>query len=231
MIGYYNYTVWLTYISLLSGGVGITFAFKGHPVIAIICLIISGICDMFDGRVARTKKNRTRNEKVYGIQIDSLSDLICFGVLPVCIGISLGLTKIWYVPIFALFILFGMIRLSYYNVLELDKLESNKEITDGVIFEEEDMTELDKNPKPKKSFFVGVPITSSAIVFPLLFTLKTVIDKNVFAYIYAGLLGLIGILYVLKIKIPKPNFIATIILFILGLVVIVLLVLFNFILK
>ncbi|MGM9971697.1 MAG: CDP-alcohol phosphatidyltransferase family protein [Anaeroplasmataceae bacterium] len=227
MLGYYNYTVWLTYISLLSGGVGICFAFRGHPVIAVICLIISGICDMFDGRVARTKKNRNKNECVYGIQIDSLSDLICFGVLPVSIGISVGLSRLWFVPIFALFILFGMIRLSYYNVLELDKLSMNEEIEDGVIFEEEDLTELDKNPKPKKSFFVGVPITTSAIVFPLLFCFKTILDAKVFAIIYCVLLVIVGILYVVKIKIPKPNFLATIILAVLGLALMLFLIVIN----
>ena len=51
--------------------------------------MVSGILDTFDGRVARTKKNRTDIEKNFGIQIDSLTDLICFGVLPVTIGLSL----------------------------------------------------------------------------------------------------------------------------------------------
>ena len=35
-----------------------------------------------DGRVARTKKNRTEDEKNFGIQLDSLCDVICFGVFP-----------------------------------------------------------------------------------------------------------------------------------------------------
>ena len=103
MVGYYNYTVYLTYFSLLSGGIGIYFALAGNPLIAILCLGISGMLDLFDGKVARTKKDRNDEEKSYGIQIDSLSDLVCFGVLPVCIGYAVGMTSYFFIPLFALF--------------------------------------------------------------------------------------------------------------------------------
>ena len=90
MIGFYNYTVILTYMSLASAVVGITQVFEGHERIAILCLLISGICDLFDGKVARHKKDRTDQEKLFGIQIDSLCDLVAFGVLPACIGYNMG---------------------------------------------------------------------------------------------------------------------------------------------
>ena len=65
---------------------GILFAFEGQLWAALGCLMFSGVCDMFDGKVASTKKERTRSEKRFGIQIDSLSDLVCFGVLPAVIA-------------------------------------------------------------------------------------------------------------------------------------------------
>ena len=46
---------------------------------------MSGLLDTFDGKVARTKKNRTEDQKRFGIQIDSLCDIVCFGVCPVII--------------------------------------------------------------------------------------------------------------------------------------------------
>lgn len=70
MIGYYNYTVVLTYISLASSVFGMTQAIHGRFKTAILCLAISGLCDMFDGKIARTKKDRTEDEKAFGIQID-----------------------------------------------------------------------------------------------------------------------------------------------------------------
>ena len=90
MLGIYNYTVILTYIGFLSGFAGILCAFGGHLTAAVLCLVGAGVCDVFDGKVASTKKDRTRSEKRFGIQIDSLSDLVCFGVLPAVIVYSLG---------------------------------------------------------------------------------------------------------------------------------------------
>ena len=92
MIGFYDYTVILTYLSILSGTTGIILCLNGigHPYLGMFFLLFSGLCDTFDGKVARTKKNRTEKMKKFGIQIDSLSDLIAFGVLPACIGIALA---------------------------------------------------------------------------------------------------------------------------------------------
>ena len=91
MIGFYDYTVILTYLSILSGTTGIILCLNGvgHPYLGMFFLLFSGLCDTFDGKVARSKKDRTEQMKKFGIQIDSLSDLIAFGVLPACIGIAM----------------------------------------------------------------------------------------------------------------------------------------------
>ena len=78
MLGFYDYTVVLTYISLAVSVFGMTRALEGDFKVAILCLALSGLCDMFDGKIARTKKNRTEDEKKFGIQIDSLCDVVCF---------------------------------------------------------------------------------------------------------------------------------------------------------
>ena len=83
----YNYTVILTYIGMLTGFIGIVYAFEKNTFGAVICLMIAGFCDMFDGTIASTKE-RTQQEKCFGIQIDSFSDLICFGALPAIIVYS-----------------------------------------------------------------------------------------------------------------------------------------------
>jgi CDP-diacylglycerol--serine O-phosphatidyltransferase len=72
-IGFYDYTVILTYLSLISSVLGMTRAIHGDYKLAIFCLAFSGICDAFDGRVARTKKNRTEMEKNYGIHVHLLA--------------------------------------------------------------------------------------------------------------------------------------------------------------
>ena len=51
MLGFYDYTTWLTYLGLASGIVGIGCAMEGNGVAAIICLCLAGFFDLFDGKV------------------------------------------------------------------------------------------------------------------------------------------------------------------------------------
>ena len=148
MIGFYDYTVLLTYLSLLSAVGGIALAMTGHPILATIGLLLCGLCDMFDGKVARTKKNRSEEERAFGIQIDSLSDLVAFGVLPAVIVLSLC-HGCWYAYVIApLYVLAGLIRLAYFNVTE----ELRQKETDEC-----------------RSSYSGLPITSAALIFPIFY--------------------------------------------------------------
>ena len=183
MIGFYNYTVWLTYIGMLSSVVGIGFAGSGNITAAVICLMFSGLCDMFDGIVARTKKDRTDEERRYGIQLDSLSDVVCFGVLPVAIGYSIGADAWWQVAIMALFALAGLIRLAYYNVTEETRQQQTTE---------------------KRKHYLGVPITTSALTVPLLFCFRGLLG-GYFALAYTLLLLVNGAFFITPIQVKKPS--------------------------
>ena len=88
MIGFYDYTVILTYLSLMSGTIGIMLCLNGMGIHALLCFSFSDCSDTFDEAVIN-KKDRTTQMKKFGIQIDSLSDLIAFGMLPACIGIAM----------------------------------------------------------------------------------------------------------------------------------------------
>ena len=194
MIGYYNYTVWLTYCALASGATGIFFALKGNPFIAIICLLVAGLFDLFDGKVARTKKDRTQDEKSFGIQIDSLSDVICFGVLPACIGYAVGMTDYYFIPVFVMFVLAGFIRLAFFNVRELNYFYG--------ITEE------------KTTCYYGMPITMASLLIPALYILHPFVSG--FYIYYAVFMVLVSFMFIVKIKFPKPNKAAIIALSIIG---------------
>ena len=103
MIGFYDYTVVLTYISLMCSVFGITQAIGGHYRTAIICLALSGLFDMFDGKIARTKKNRTDDEKLFGVQI------------------VLGVRGILGTIVLAYYCVCSVIRLGFFNVLETNR--------------------------------------------------------------------------------------------------------------
>ena len=111
MIGFYDYTVIMTYLSLLCSVFGITQAIDGRFRTAIVCLALSGLCDMLDGKIARTKKNRSNDQKLFGVQIDSLCDVICFGIFPVIICYILGVRGI-----------LGGIVIGYYSVCSVIRL-------------------------------------------------------------------------------------------------------------
>ena len=181
-IGFYDYTVILTYLSLISALCGITQAASGHFNAAVICLGICGVCDSFDGRVARSKKNRTEDEKAFGVQIDSLCDLVCFGIFPAVFCYCLGVQGILGISIISFFSICAVIRLAYYNVL--DEKKKNGTYSDTAAFR-------------------GLPVTMSSILIALTYCLNFVVPENVFLIILHIVPVLIGFLNILDFRIEK----------------------------
>jgi CDP-diacylglycerol--serine O-phosphatidyltransferase len=180
MVGFYNYTVILTYFGVVSAVIGIGLSMYGRTSMAVVCLMVSGFCDLFDGTIARTMK-RTQNEKKFGIQIDSLADMVCFGVLPAAIGFSIGLTRWYESAALIIYVLAALIRLAYYNVTE-DELE----FSDNV----------------QRVYYDGLPVTTAAILIPLIYTLRPVM-KSGFLLLYALCLLLTAVAFLTKIKVRK----------------------------
>ena len=123
-LGFYDYTVILTYLSLLSAFSGMVAANHNKFSAAILCLMVCGICDAFDGTVARTKRNRTEDEKAFGIQIDSLCDVVSFGVFPGFLSYCMGLDGILGKAIAAGYCLCAVIRLAFFNVQEAKRQQA-----------------------------------------------------------------------------------------------------------
>lgn len=138
MLGIYDYTVVLTYVSLMVSIGGMMLSVNGHLNLAVLCLAISGLCDMFDGKIARTKKDRTEEEKCFGIQIDSLCDIVCFGVGPAIIC------------------------------------------------------------------YQGLPITSMAIILPLVVVFRPLLGKEFMVALHAAVL-VVGLLFITDFKLRKPK--------------------------
>ena len=205
MIGVYDYTVILTYLSLISGVLGfiITVTGVGHPDIGIFFLMVSGIMDAFDGKVARTKKNRTEMAVNFGIQIDSLADLICFGILPVSIGLAqLRISGIFteivrrrdydgkfsilviFLGIALFYVLAALIRLAYFNATSDMRMEEANET--GV------------------TYFIGLPVTSAALIFPLVMLLHYTTRWDLTG-IYFLVMLVVAMAFLLNVKIKKPG--------------------------
>lgn len=193
MIGYYNYTVILTYIGTLFGFVGITYTWNGNLKMALICLMIAGFCDMFDGKIASTMQ-RTQQEKRFGIQIDSLSDLICFGALPALIVLKASDGAALCVAVSAVYLLCALIRLAWFNV------------------DEEERQNREDNGR---EIYLGLPVTTSALILPLVIgggqLLALPVDK-----LSPWLLLCTAIAFLSPFRLKKPKLLGKIIILLFG---------------
>ncbi len=200
MIGFYNYTVILTYMSLLSAGSGIIVSLsgKGHPYLGVFFLLFSGLCDAFDGKVARTKKNRSELEKGFGIQIDSLSDIVAFGVLPACIGVAMIRTSSFMNSSFATGNL--IVRLCFYAVLLLYMLSSLIRLAYFNVTEEE----RQKTDKGVRKYYTGLPVTSAALIFPTILLLQYITPCDI-TPLYFIITAITGYLFLSKLQVKKPG--------------------------
>ena len=182
VLGVYNYTVILTYIGMLTGFVGVSFTLAGDVKSALICLMIAGFCDMFDGKIASTME-RTRQEKRFGVQIDSMSDLICFGVLPALAVYAAAGEGTLRLAAACLYVLCALIRLSWFNVDE----EERQEQEGG-----------------SRHIYYGLPVTASALLFPVALGLCTLYDWPV-KWVGPAVLAVTAAAFVTPFRIKKPR--------------------------
>ncbi len=129
----------ITSIGLLSGFYSMVSAVTGHFEVAAVMIVIAFFCDGLDGRVARA----SRTSSQFGVEFDSLSDVIAFGVAPAMLAFSWALRPIGSIGIAigGLYVLCGALRLARFNV---------------------------QTATADKSRFVGLPIPGAAIMIAAL---------------------------------------------------------------
>ncbi len=197
-IGKWNKSIILTFIGLVISLFGIFVCFKGYENsvnIAMSCLMIAGICDLFDGKIARNCK-RTDEEKNYGIQLDSLVDSIDFVALPCAIVFSANMNSWYHFIVLSIFAICGIARLAYFNIKVVD------------------------NSSPVK-YYNGLPVTYTALILPVFYLLSYIIKSNIFNIIFTLIILCIAVLNVLNIKIKKPKGVAYVFFTILAIVMLV----------
>ena len=109
---------------------------------AFVLLYGALFCDVFDGYWAR----RSRRQSVLGADLDSLADIVSFGVAPAVLGFTLGLRGGWDMAILAFFVVCGISRLARFNV-------TAGALSDGT---------------GKVKYFEGTPIPTSIIIVTVL---------------------------------------------------------------
>ncbi len=178
IIGYFRKCDMLTMLGTTIAFIGMCCAFNGHFSLASLCLMLSGICDSFDGTLAR-KYKYDKSQQEYGVQLDSLSDVICFGILPAIITVLIS-TSIVSVIICIFYMLCGVIRLAYFNMLHTTKAA-------------------------KKGEYIGLPITSIAIAYPIILIILRILNPGLLSKVMPAVLLIMGSLFIARFKLKKPN--------------------------
>src|SRR6478609_11717746 len=110
---------------------------------AFLLLPLALVCDVLDGYVARLDGRR---QSVLGGDLDSLADVISFGVAPAVLGFTLGLRGGWDMVILAYFVVCGVSRLARFNVTAAALSDDSGKV----------------------KYFEGTPIPTSIVVVALL---------------------------------------------------------------
>jgi CDP-diacylglycerol--serine O-phosphatidyltransferase len=111
---------------------------------AFLLLPLALVCDVLDGYVARLNRSR---QSVLGADLDSLADVISFGVAPAVLGFTLGLRGGWDMLILTFFVVCGVSRLARFNVTA---------------------AALSDEATGKVKYFEGTPIPTSIVLVAIL---------------------------------------------------------------
>jgi CDP-diacylglycerol--serine O-phosphatidyltransferase len=112
--------------------------------IALLLPAVALVCDILDGYVARRDKRR---QSLLGGDLDSLADVISFGVAPAVLGFTLGLRGGWDMVCLTYFVVCGVSRLARFNVTA---------------------AALADQATGKVRYFEGTPIPTSIVIVGLL---------------------------------------------------------------
>ncbi|MBK3517027.1 CDP-alcohol phosphatidyltransferase family protein [Carboxylicivirga marina] len=162
-------------LGLFSAVIGIYFAIQGNFPAAIIGVLWAVLFDWFDGIIARNMKGRTKVQGEFGAQLDSMIDIVSFGILPAIILLSYGNYNIWFLPGAFVIIASSAIRLTYFNVYGLIDSKTYK----------------------------GFPLDNNVLILAFVFLFEGLFSQTIFSITIYTLLMLLAALNLSSIATPK----------------------------
>jgi len=168
----------LTICSLFSGFYSIVSAFNGHFFAAAIAILVAGVFDGLDGRVARM----TGSTSTFGMELDSLCDMVAFGVAPGVLAYLWALTpygRYGWLAAF-LYVAATALRLARFNAQAIDHRDSA--------------------PSPGHSDFTGLPCPAAAGMIATSVMFSTYVFKTTDTVQHITLLLLVYLLSYLMVS-------------------------------
>lgn len=162
-------------LGLMSAVTGIYFAILGNFPAAIIGVLWAVLFDWYDGIIARKIKGRTKVQGEFGAQLDSMIDIVSFGILPAIILLSYGNYNIWFLPGAFVIIAASAVRLTYFNVYGLIDSKTYK----------------------------GFPLDNNVLILALVFVFESFFSPSTFSVIIYALMMILSALNLSSIPTPK----------------------------
>lgn len=162
-------------VGLFCSVIAIYFAIVGMFHAAMIGMIWAVWFDWTDGIIARHMKGRTEIQGLFGGQLDSLIDIVSFGICPAIVLLSYGSFSPWYLPGALVIIAAAALRLSYFNVF-------------GMVDE---------------SNYMGMALDNNVIILAFVFLFNGLFSHSTFSIILYILILLMAALNVAPIITPK----------------------------
>ena len=160
---------------LLCAVFGIYFAIEGNFLAAVIGVLWAVLFDWYDGIIARKMKGRTKIQGEFGGQLDSMIDIVSFGILPAILLLSYGNYNIWFIPGAFIIVATSAIRLSYFNVFGLIDSKTYR----------------------------GMPLDNNVLILAFLFLFESFFEHSTFSIIIYVILMLLSALNLSSIPTPK----------------------------
>lgn len=107
----------LTGANLVLGMFAVTYAIEGNFVVGSILILVAALLDRFDGKLAR----KLGSSSEFGKELDSLADLVSFGVAPALMAYLWKLDQLGIAGllVIVLFVLCGALRLARFNIMDV----------------------------------------------------------------------------------------------------------------
>ena len=119
-----------TVSNLCCGILSILLAIDGYFDLSALLLFVAVVFDVLDGKIA----GLLHQKNLFGKQIDSMSDLVSFGVAPVLLYYSMSSPGVLGIAVSLFFVACGMLRLARYNISEGPGFEGVPITVNGVLF-------------------------------------------------------------------------------------------------
>lgn len=185
VIGYLNLPNAITLIGMLFALASISLSLQGALAYSLAAMLAAGVCDLLDGAAAR-RTPRTDQQRQFGQALDSLVDVVSFGVAPLAFLYALQTAPSLALNLCAfLYLAAAVLRLSYFSVHGLAEEAAGQ---------------------GKSKYYTGMPVTYAAFLLPASAALASLLPwQSAQEWLRCAWLLAVGSLFVSQWRFKKPS--------------------------